>query len=105
MGSALTRFRILAFATGVLLIALMLVAMPLNYLADVERPLEVVAPMHGWVYLVYLIVTIDLASRRRWPIGRTVLILLAGTIPFMSFVAERKVMRRERQLSGSDRTG
>jgi integral membrane protein len=91
----------MAFATGILLIVLMLVAMPLKYLAGVERPLEVVAPMHGWVYLVYLIVTVDLASRRRWAIGRTVLLLLAGTVPFMSFVAERNVVRHERlRLAG-----
>ena len=43
---------------------------------------------HGWLYFIYLIVGVDLAFRMRYGIGRTVAILLAGTIPFMSFVAE-----------------
>ena len=43
---------------------------------------------HGWLYFVYLIVGVDLAFRVRYSIGKTVLILLAGTVPFMSFVAE-----------------
>lgn len=47
--------------------------------------------IHGWAYFLYLIVGVDLAFRLRYSIGRTVLILLAGTIPFMSFVAERNV--------------
>jgi integral membrane protein len=46
---------------------------------------------HGWLYFIYLIVGVDLAFRLRYPLGKTVLILLAGTVPFMSFVAERFV--------------
>jgi hypothetical protein len=38
-------------------------------------------------------VTIDLGSRMRWSIKRTVLMLLAGTVPFASFFAERAVAR------------
>jgi integral membrane protein len=36
------------------------------------------------------VLAFDLARRARWDLGRTVLFLLAGTVPFMSFVAERK---------------
>jgi integral membrane protein len=41
----------------------------------------------------YLLLTADLAYRDRWPVGRAVLVALAGTIPFVSFVAERKITR------------
>ena len=53
--------------------------------------------MHGFVYMVYLVVAFDLAVRAKWTFGRTVLVLLAGTIPVMSFVAERKVTGWVRQ--------
>jgi integral membrane protein len=33
----------------------------------------------------------DLAVRAKWPFLRTLLVLVAGTVPVMSFVAERKV--------------
>ena len=46
---------------------------------------------HGWLYFIYLIVGVDLAFRVRYGLGKTVLILLAGTVPFMSFVAEHSV--------------
>jgi len=50
-----------------------------------------VAIGHGWLYLIYVIVTVDLWFRTRMDVTRTVLVVLAGTIPFMSFVAERWV--------------
>jgi hypothetical protein len=33
---------------------------------------------------------------RRWRLPRLVLVLLAGTIPFLSFVMERRLEREER---------
>ena len=60
---------------------------------------------HGYLYMVYLVTAFLLAYRLRWSLTRTLLLLLAGTVPFMSFVAERAVMRqltREQQLIPSD---
>ena len=54
--------------------------------------------VHGYLYLVYVIVAVDLWFRARLPVGRMVLVVLAGTIPFMSFVAERWVTARVRPM-------
>lgn len=91
MKSALTRYRVMAYVVGVLLLVLLFVAMPLKYLADDPTWVQVVGPMHGFLFMAYLVVAIDLAGRRHWPFSRTVLVLLAGTIPFLSFVMERRV--------------
>jgi integral membrane protein len=91
MKSALTRFRIAAYVVGVLLLVLVLVAMPLKYFFDSPELVAIVGPLHGFLYMVYLVVAFDLAVRSKWSFGRTILVLLAGTIPVMSFVAERKV--------------
>jgi integral membrane protein len=53
----------------------------------------VLGPLHGFLYIVYLLNAVDLAFRCRWPLLRTVLVMLAGTSPFLSFVAGRKVSR------------
>ncbi|HET6211786.1 MAG TPA: DUF3817 domain-containing protein [Micromonosporaceae bacterium] len=90
MQGALRRYRVIAYVVGVLLLVLVFVAMPLKYLGDRPGLVEVVGPMHGFGYMVYLVLAFDLARRARWDLGRTVLFLLAGTVPFMSFVAERK---------------
>lgn len=91
MSAALTRYRVLAYVVGVLLLVLVFVAMPLKYFADQPAMVAIVGPLHGFCYMVYLVVAFDLAVRARWKFKRTLLVLLAGTIPVMSFVAERKV--------------
>ena len=58
--------------------------------------LEWVAIVHGWVYMAYFMVTMYLGIQLRWTWRWLVPVLLAGTIPLMSFVAERKVVSRVR---------
>ena len=104
-GAAL-RYRIMAWITGVVLATAFtwMVLLIINWmvagnsLADFfssndQKPTAygILWIVHGWAYFLYLIVGVDLAFRLRYSIVRTVLILLAGTIPFMSFVAERYV--------------
>lgn len=92
----LTRFRVMAYVTGVLLLLLVFVAMPLKYVGGDDRMVGVVGVMHGWLYMAYLVTAFMLAHALRWPIRRTLLLLLAGTVPFMSFVMERRVVREVR---------
>jgi len=84
--AALLRYRALAWATGIWLLALCgyLIA---KYGFDVEG-YTWIAVAHGWIYFVYLLLTVDLATRVRWPVGRTIGTLIAGTIPFLSFYVE-----------------
>ena len=93
MTGALTRYRVMAYVVGVWLIVLVLIAVPLKYLADSPGMVQVVGPIHGFLYMAYLVTVLDLAFRARWSPVRTVLVMLAGTIPFLSFVAERRVSR------------
>jgi integral membrane protein len=90
MTAALTRFRVLAYVVGVFLLVLVFVAMPLKYFAHEPTMVAIVGPAHGLLYMVYLVTAFDLAVRAKWPFVRTLLVLLAGTVPGMSFVAERK---------------
>jgi integral membrane protein len=91
VSAALTRYRVIAYVVGIFLLVLVCVGVPLKYLADQPVVVSVVGPLHGFLYMVYLALSADLARRVGWRLGRTVLVLLAGTVPFLSFVAERSV--------------
>ena len=91
MQGALTRYRIIAWIVGVILLVLVLVGMPIKYIGDNDAVVGVVGPIHGFLFMVYVALTFDLARRAKWPFGRMILVMLAGTIPFFSFWAERKV--------------
>lgn len=94
MKGALLRYRVMAYVVGVMLLVLVFVAMPLKYLGDDPTLVETVGPVHGFLYAVYLLTVLDLALRTKWRWGFTLLVMLAGTIPFLSFVAERRVVHR-----------
>jgi integral membrane protein len=88
---ALTRFRVMAVIVGVMLLLLTLVAMPLKYFGHNDIAVAWVAPAHGWLFVVYLGAVADLARRVQWSVSRILLVAVAGTIPFMSFIMERQV--------------
>lgn len=50
---------------------------------------------HGFLFMVYLVTVFMLAMQARWSVVKTLLVMAAGTIPLMSFVAERRVTRAE----------
>ena len=93
MQGALIRYRIIAWIVGVVLIALVVVGMPLKYLGDNDAVVAAIGPAHGFLFMVYVALTFDLGRRAGWPLSRMLLVMLAGTIPFFSFWAERKVTR------------
>ncbi|MFG2168529.1 DUF3817 domain-containing protein [Micromonospora chersina] len=91
MGGALTRYRVIAWIVGVALVVLVLIGMPLKYGFDNPTVVAVVGTAHGWLYMIYLALTFDLSRRVDWPLKRMLLVMLAGTVPFVSFYAERRV--------------
>lgn len=102
MPRLVTAYRVLAYVTGVVLIALVFVAMPIKYLGDNPVPTAIVGQIHGFLYLVYFVCALLLAFSRRWRFWRTVRVLLAGTVPFAAFFAERRVAAEERARGATD---
>ena len=47
--------------------------------------------LHGWFYVVYLILAFDFYRRTRWPLPRLAEMVLAGLLPGLTFVIERRV--------------
>jgi len=93
ISSALLRYRVLAYATGIWLLVLV-GEMIAKYVIGIENVPSWIAIVHGWVYAVYLVLTFDLSIKVRWPLTRTIGTLIAGTIPFLSFFVEHKRTRQ-----------
>jgi integral membrane protein len=94
MHGALVRYRVMAFIVGTALVLLVFVAIPLQYWAHQKTVAEIVAPIHGYLYLVYLAVAADLARRAHWRLGRILLVVAAGFVPFLAFIVEHRVYQQ-----------
>jgi integral membrane protein len=93
----LKAYRFMAFLTGIVLVS-GCIALILKYATSLhmEPGTGLLWVAHGWFYLIYVVVTAVLGFRLRWPLPRYVLVMLAGTIPTMSFVAEHFVTQAVR---------
>ncbi len=85
--TALLGYRIMAWTTGVWLIALCY-EIVVHYLVKVNDPPTWIGVVHGWVYFTYLLFSVNLAVKARWPVPKTIGVLLAGTIPLLGIVVE-----------------
>lgn len=93
MQAAVLRYRVMAFITGVLIIVVIFAGIPLQIWAHNSVITGPVATVHGFLYIVYIVCAFMLATRLRMKPGPTVVLLLAGTVPVMTFVVERWMTR------------
>jgi integral membrane protein len=117
--SALTRYRVMATVVGVLLVVLVLIGVPLaNFDGTAmwavipttpdlfpvgssaheigEEITTYLGVAHGWLYMIFLVTAFLLARKARWDLPFTFVTLVCGTIPVLSFWAERRATRRVR---------
>ncbi|RAJ63311.1 integral membrane protein [Streptomyces sp. Amel2xB2] len=91
--SVLTRYRVMAYVTAVMLLVLC-TCMIFKYGFGTGEDLTfVVSQIHGVLYMIYLVVAFDLGQKARWPFGKLLWVLVSGTIPTAAFFVERKVVR------------
>ena len=91
--SVLTRYRVMAYVTAVMLLVLC-TCMVFKYGFDTGEDITfAVSQAHGILYIIYLIFAFDLGSKAKWPVPKLLWVLLAGTVPTAAFFVERKVSR------------
>lgn len=94
--SAARRYQLMAFVVGTMLLLLVVVAMPLQYGAGHPGMAQVVAPLHGACYIVYLLTVADLARRAKLRILELLAMIGAGFLPGLAFVVERRISAKFR---------
>jgi len=89
-------YRVMAYVTGTMLIILCFIGIPLQAFAHNDVIAKVVGTAHGVLYLIYLVVAFAMTRlvRIRTASVTTIIVLLAGTIPILTFVVERWISRR-----------
>src|SRR3984893_15200149 len=90
--TAVLRYRVMAYVTGVVLMVLCFVGIPLQ-VAGHPAVANDVGVVHGILYIIYLVCAWLLARRLRLTAKPTVIMLLAGTVPIMTFIVARGVPR------------
>jgi integral membrane protein len=104
-GKALTFFKVMATLAGIALFILVIVVI-IHYGFGNARPSEMWSPIHGIIFFVYVVSVANLGFKVRWSLLRMVRIMLAGVVPILPVVVERKVAAEvEQQLAAAGAPG
>jgi integral membrane protein len=103
-GHSLRSLSIVGLLEGLSLIAL-LIAVPLKYLMAEnismrelgENMVHVIGPVHGGIFLLYIVIAVVATLEYEWNILRFLLIVLISTVPFGFLFVEFKIIRPEQK--------
>jgi len=93
MNGALIRYRVMAYTVGVFLLILVVVGIPLQ-IAGHPGVVQVVGPIHGVLYIVYLLAALNLVYRARLSLWQMVLMVGAGLLPLLAFFRSQGALAR-----------
>jgi integral membrane protein len=97
---AMIRFRIMAIYAGVMSLLLWFVSIPIHYLVfkDAYEYVSWISLLHGFTYPIYVFAAFHYCLKAGKSFKSTVLLILAGTLPVASFIAERRALREFNSL-------
>lgn len=98
--TSFARFRVASIVEGIALLVLVCI-MVMRYVVfggdawftstshTWEQISSVWSPIHGLIYMVYVILAFDLWLKMRWGLPRMLLLMFFGVVPVLSFFGER----------------
>jgi integral membrane protein len=93
--TALGRFRTIAIAEGISFLILLLIAMPLKYVAGIPEAVMVIGWLHGLLFISYMIAGLDVRKTHQWGAKKVATAVIAAFIPFGPFILDRKILQPE----------
>ena len=93
LSTALGRLRLTALLEGVSFLVLLLIAMPLKYMAGQPDAVRVVGMAHGVLFVLYVLLLIQQGIARRWSWRTMILGFVASLVPLGTFWADKKLFQ------------
>lgn len=92
--SNIGRLRAIAFFEGLSLIILVLIGMPMKYAFDNPLIVKLVGPLHGFLFLLFIIAAMIVSVEYKWSFFKTTWkVLLSSFIPFGTFYVDAKILK------------
>ena len=96
-----TWFRKVAMAEGISYLVLLLIAMPLKYLADSPETVRIVGGIHGFLFVLFMVLAFVVKAEfnRTWFWG--IKAFIASIIPFGTFLMEKEWKKEQASVNAS----
>ncbi|MDO5645739.1 MAG: DUF3817 domain-containing protein [Dermabacter sp.] len=106
--TSFARFRVGSIVEGIALLVLVVIMVmeylvyagptPFSTTSDFWHAVSKAwSPIHGLIYMIYVVLAFDLWNKMRWSLGRMLLLMFFGVVPVLSFFGERWTHQRVEQ--------
>lgn len=102
--TAIGRFSLLSLIEGLSLLVLIFVAVPVKYFFLHDSLVKVMGPIHGGLFLLYIVFAITTSVEYKWNIKTVIILFVASVIPFGNFYCEHKIIRPQMKRLKTDHT-
>lgn len=86
--------RLISIIEGLSLIVLVFIAVPIKYLADNPYWVKTIGPIHGGLFILFVLAAILEAGNQKWSLKTSALVIgVASFIPFGCFYIDAKVLK------------
>lgn len=93
----LGRLRIISYLEGISLLTLLFIAVPLKYLGKNPSLVQAIGPVHGALFLWFILNTLTVAVEQNWKFRSTTWrVLVACLIPFGTFYVDRHFLQKSK---------
>jgi len=95
----LQKMRVISVIEGSTLLLLLGVAVPLKHIFGIPTATAIVGPIHGIAFALYIWALVQTVSAGEWTGGEIARMVLAAFIPLGTFLNERALARRQKDLA------
>jgi integral membrane protein len=92
--SSIRTFRYVAVAEATSFLAL-LIATYVKYAQDSPQGVQILGPIHGILFLAYVLIALNVRGPARWSGRTTVCVLVAAVLPFGGLAVDRWLARTQ----------
>lgn len=102
MSSSLKDLKIfmkIAFLEGISYLLLLLIAMPLKYMANIPEGVKYIGWAHGVLFVLFCIYLLKVWIGFKWSFGKAFLAFVASLLPFGTFVLDARLKKEYPKVS------
>lgn len=88
-----SKFRIVALLEAVSFLALLAATIFHRVLDGSDVGVSVLGPIHGMLFLAYVLLALLVREEQGWSVGQTILVLVLSALPFGAVYVHNKMVR------------
>lgn len=86
--------RLIGFLEGISFLVLVFIAMPIKYIGNNPKPVQVFGQAHGFLFVLFVVYALIIGFKLKWNIKLLFQVIISSIIPFGTFYIDKKILSK-----------